>query len=554
MSAVKNLRAMFEQKGETSPPDRGRSPGPGDSPRPLSKIRTSFIAIEKDGRMGIQREGSQDSISALRKQSGDSNGTTPITGTEKQNPFDALTKSPAKMVLRTQPIAEPPRPDAESKDAAPSTPVEPKVTKAEPVEPKVSKAEPAELKVSKAEPVEPKVSKAEPVPGPVAAPKEPAPNGATEQPVSSTPQAEKNNGTGSEPDSAHTKANETSKPATRPTKPAPKPLPALSPSMPTTKPEKSPTAQKGPRTPATTSAHHPVVKTPPEKKVQPPEKPVTPRMAATSKPAGLSSATKPPASESSPSSTATVKHVGPPSVKRPPSIQSSPLTGFVKPRVKSPTRPIKLPPGLATHTAASGSKINAPRQSLSRASGGTLPADSHGRPASRSSASTAGSAAHKSGLAKGLSRQSSTANRARPSLGLPPKQPAKDSPPAKEIDQGFLARMMRPTAASASKTTAKVLTPPRKPACTPKKPTSAVKPVKKVTGSPFSARPKISSADQTAAGAEHAKAAGEMNLKTSAQEVAPAAEQSETAEKVVAAAQKAEGDGQPLEDSEALAV
>lgn len=27
MSAVKNLRAMFEQKGENSPPDRGRSPG-----------------------------------------------------------------------------------------------------------------------------------------------------------------------------------------------------------------------------------------------------------------------------------------------------------------------------------------------------------------------------------------------------------------------------------------------------------------------------------------------------------------------------------------------
>lgn len=27
MSQVKNLRAMFENKGDTSPPDRGRSPG-----------------------------------------------------------------------------------------------------------------------------------------------------------------------------------------------------------------------------------------------------------------------------------------------------------------------------------------------------------------------------------------------------------------------------------------------------------------------------------------------------------------------------------------------
>ncbi|OTB17563.1 hypothetical protein K445DRAFT_316188 [Daldinia sp. EC12] len=28
MSGVRNLRAMFEQKGENNPPERGRSPGP----------------------------------------------------------------------------------------------------------------------------------------------------------------------------------------------------------------------------------------------------------------------------------------------------------------------------------------------------------------------------------------------------------------------------------------------------------------------------------------------------------------------------------------------
>ncbi|ORY70261.1 uncharacterized protein BCR38DRAFT_103206 [Pseudomassariella vexata] len=66
---VKNLRAMFEQRGsDNAPEDRGRSPAPSNlssnlslrgtptpsqSPRPLSKVRTAFVAVEKDGRIEL---------------------------------------------------------------------------------------------------------------------------------------------------------------------------------------------------------------------------------------------------------------------------------------------------------------------------------------------------------------------------------------------------------------------------------------------------------------------------------------------------------------------
>jgi len=50
---VQGLRAMFEQgNSETSPPSRGRSPAgsvTSDSSRPISKVRTSFISVERRG-------------------------------------------------------------------------------------------------------------------------------------------------------------------------------------------------------------------------------------------------------------------------------------------------------------------------------------------------------------------------------------------------------------------------------------------------------------------------------------------------------------------------
>ena len=149
---------------------------------------------------------------------------------------------------------------------------------------------------------------------------------------------------------------------------------------------------------------------------------------------------------------------------------SPPQTGFVKPKPRSPTRPIRLPASLTAHTASSGSKtattaplVPSSRQSLSRASdilqatnpGQRSPATS--RSPSRISAST---------VLNSSTRRPSILNKthSRPSLGPPPsqlnrKQSGQTLPPANS-DEGFLARMMRPTTSSASKTSEK--TPPKR--------------------------------------------------------------------------------------------
>ncbi|KAH6853940.1 hypothetical protein B0I37DRAFT_19149 [Chaetomium sp. MPI-CAGE-AT-0009] len=450
---------------------------------------------------------------------------------ERPNPFDAMAKSPGtpgKLGLQSQSIFESPRANTGAQDAA--RPAEAtKVAQPEPslaaaaelkTEPKVEpKAEPkTEVKPEpttevKPEPemklkIEPKTeTKAESETEPKTP--EASPSEGDASPTSAaTPQVGTPNGVASGKEPQKKVAKETTKPVARTAKPTPKPLAVTSASKPVTKPEKSP---RGPRTPPATSTHHPVAKKTPEKKLHAVEKPATPRATPTSKSAG------------------------PSSIKRPPPLQSSPAsTGFVKPKVKSPTRPVKLPPGLTTHTASSGSKVNASRQSLSRASGSIAPND-HGRPASRTSASTSGSGSNKGVPVRGLRRQSSTINRPRPSLGPPPKQPAKDHPPVKkekEIDQGFLARMMRPTAASASKATTKVATsPPRKPTSAPKKATpvkSAKKAVHRSTATTSS-----STVNRVGAEAEHAPAAGEaideanlpaeLGQQSAAEEVAPVA-------------------------------
>lgn len=55
---VRNLRAMFENKNgdqSTSPPSRGRSPSgsvASTSSRPVSKVRASFVAVERSGEQG----------------------------------------------------------------------------------------------------------------------------------------------------------------------------------------------------------------------------------------------------------------------------------------------------------------------------------------------------------------------------------------------------------------------------------------------------------------------------------------------------------------------
>ncbi|KAK3335967.1 hypothetical protein B0T19DRAFT_24561 [Cercophora scortea] len=457
MSAVKNLRAMFEQKqGETSPPDRGRSPGipsrtpsAADSPRPLSKVRTSFIAIEKDGRIGLQRENSQDSaISATRKLSGETDRSTPPALSERSNIFeDNMSKTSVKTSLKNQPILESPRADS-SVQAASLASLSSNYGLSSNAEATTSaERRPKRLGHDGASDNGPISGNGSMSTG------EPAlTNGERGGKGKDPENVEKAHGKAADKEASKAGINSSAKAASKSS------LLMISSSAKTaTKSSKSPTAGKTPRSPAEASTPKLSAKTP-ERKVQQPEKTATPKATA-----------------------AAPKPVGPSSAKRPPPLQPSPAsTGFVKPKPKSPTRPIKLPPSLTTHTTASGSKINAPRQSLSRGSGAIPNLDSVGRSPSRVSASNTAGSGSKPGGTKTLKRQNSTINRPRPSLGPPPKQAARDHPPTRkerEVDEGFLARMMRPTQASSSKAAEKApISPPRKPTVAHQK---EGKPVKK---------------------------------------------------------------------------
>ncbi|KAI1137371.1 hypothetical protein F5Y05DRAFT_87616 [Hypoxylon sp. FL0543] len=300
------------------------------------------------------------------------------------------------------------------------------------------------------------------------------------------------------------------------TKSAPKAAPVSTSAKSVSKAPKSPNTLRP--TTSTTKPQARATSLPPQKKPAPTKDHDAPKKATTS------AATK---------STVT-------SGKKPASIDLPPSgTGFVKPKPKSPTRPIKLPSSLTAPTTAFASKLGTgstahpPRQSLSRASGNAqhlnVGSTTHRSP-SRASITTTGT----SSQTKGLKRQSSTISRPRPSLGPPPKPASKDHPVAKkdaQVDEGFLARMMRPTQASSSKTSEKApLTPPRKqsaPATAHKKPVA-----KEAEASAKKAAAKIQAATNKG------KAAVETAKPTSkaaptAKEVAPVVAQTETAEAAI---------------------
>ncbi|RYP07814.1 hypothetical protein DL765_009013 [Monosporascus sp. GIB2] len=505
---VKGLAAMFEQRGENnSPDDRGRSPGPArslgspapESPRPLSKIRSSFVAIEKDGRVGLRREHSGDSVSvSSRRVSNDTGTTTPQPISEDvfaenmaQNAaafesnlsqvsspkFVKQTPSPSKFSPRT------PKKGDTTPDIAPN-PNPDKITDEEETKAKLKPGMPTDKAA-----VEGDQHTSNGI-GDILKPTAPA---------------------------SKAKAATSSKPASRPdpvstasTKPAPRAL----------------------KSPATIIAAKSHTKEPARAPSAAPEKKATSRATSASR-ERQATASKTVASK--PTATAGKK----PAAVTPPS-----GTGFVKPKPRSPTRPVKLPPSLTTPTAASAAKLSngamiaaSPgRRPVSRASGNATqnlnanPA-SH-RPHSRTGASATGTT---SGT-KTLRRQSSTVGRPRPSLGPPPKQRAKDHPVAKReahVDESFLARMMRPTRASASKTAEKSpLSPPRRhntPApAQPRRPVA-----KDVEGNAKKAAAKLQGPGKPKPVTGAVKEATAEEPKKTAKEVAPAVAQAETAEEAI---------------------
>ncbi|EKD12696.1 mucin-7 precursor [Drepanopeziza brunnea f. sp. 'multigermtubi' MB_m1] len=450
---VRNLRAMFEQNKESSPPDRGRSPGEstgvasstGTSPRPLSKVRTSFVAVERNGgQLGLKRDTSGDTNIHKRR--------TSFSVDEADNPQAAIDR---KRSTATEMDAR------NSSDPIKKT--APEKATGEPNTKMTSSSNQAQ------DPVKTETVKME---------KKPA--------ASATP-------------NGHTNG---SKPATKPaekvstTKASSKPPPITTASS-TTESKASPKKVKDPapripKTPTSPSKSRP--KEPPAKTLdQKPEKKAEKETsrAPTAQSRAPSRATKP---ASKPPTT--VAHGTPVKTRIPP---SPPQSGFVKPRPKSPTRPIKLPASLTAHTASSGSKTAAAggppptRQSVSRASGNIQ--STHSRQA-HSVSSRAPSRASTTTSKAALTRKPSTvkSGSTRPSLGPPPSNQSlkrrssrQSLPSSAPADEGFLARMMRPTTASASKTAEKPVTPP-KTSQSAKRPVTRDGPMKQASalGSPVS--------------------------------------------------------------------
>ncbi|KAI1647043.1 uncharacterized protein F4817DRAFT_316135 [Daldinia loculata] len=496
MSGVRNLRAMFEQKGENTPPDRGRSPGPSGisvgspspshSPRPLSKVRTTFVAIEKDGRVGLRKEPSEESVSvSSRRLSDETDASTPQPVPEKP---EVLTENMAKNIsgfktnLSEEPIPESPIPTAPPKSPAKSSPK--KESRSPPLAPnpnpdKVTDEEETKTKLLPGNPTEKSVSR-----------------GSSVAPASGRT-------------SASTNGSKTK--TTTATKPAPKAVSTAAKSV--SRAPRSPNTLKP--TSSTTKVSSGIPTLAPQKK----STPASSRERDAPKKAATTTTTKPVATSS----------------KKPTPIDLPPSgAGFVKPKPKSPTRPVKLPSSLTAPTTSFASKLgngtaaHPPRQSLSRASGNAqhsnVSSTTH-RSLSRQSLSGVSTTS----TTKGLRRGNSAGGRARPSLGLPPKPVSKDHPIIKRdghVDESFLARMMRPTQSSSSKTAEKApVTPPRKQS-TP----SSVQ--RKAEGSVKKSVTRAQSATHRAkAAVEHAKPAGKKP--PTAKEVAPVVAQTETAEAAI---------------------
>ncbi|CAL5870055.1 uncharacterized protein PFLUO_LOCUS4289 [Penicillium psychrofluorescens] len=124
---------------------------------------------------------------------------------------------------------------------------------------------------------------------------------------------------------------------------------------------------------------------------------------------------------------------------------------FVKPRPKSPTKPVRLPASMTASTQASAARLGNSPPSTGRTST-TL-----ARKPSTLKSAPAGPRA-KTPTASSVRRQSSRPSLAaqpaaeRPSSRVSANSRGSDIGTTKPVNDGFLARMMRPTASSASKT------------------------------------------------------------------------------------------------------
>lgn len=427
-AGVKNLRAMFENKHSdqsTSPPSRGRSPNGSTSSansRPVSTVRTSFVAVDRPGetgqpaQLGLRKQSDVSSMAEVEEQAmSEDSGSAVDNSATNEAPASSVNEPGLGAILKGSPFEGSPlsRPEQPASATKPETPKS-QVVKS-PEKPKMNgsttKATP---EMSKAQFKEQSTPKAESAPGTTAKPTKPVPT------------------------SLNTKTA------------APKSI-----NSPTT-PKKSPLLQKkAQQSPTTVNGHGPAIR---------------PRGGVSKIQGVMQSANKAkdervkaeqsrmeaPKEEKK----NIAKNVKPPSVASKPTAASKahaqkqePASVEPKqPRSPTTTRHVKLPAAATKATAASAARKDANYESEEAAKATAE------RVSRMVGAPRVANASTRASLAKKSSRPSLANGDDRPKT---PK--ARTSTVHKLADESFLARLTRPTAASAQKTHEKVQvnSPPR---------------------------------------------------------------------------------------------
>lgn len=492
---VNNLRAMFEQNHElTSPPSRGRSPVGseilrGENNRPISKVRTSFVSVERSGQMGPSNGVKKASEVPERKTGGDGitepkaeadpkvngNGiheSSSVTDTKAKNKVDEEKAGEGEV------RADISAPDNSEASAA-CTDATLEKTEAE-TEVGTDRTENLDIKVEGNELKTPQTAGQSKDLGEIlkGAPFEneagDMPNTAKGQeaspPVDATTAPKKTGVPNPEQSNNRSKSGKpisqpksTSRPTAINTKKAPSQAPKAAATIASKEASNGPS--KTPVSPTVVGRRPPIKTIAPGKPFTKPaipsgehKKDLTKRTSRISVGANLTGPAK--ADKSATTSDENVKK---------PSITSPPKT---KPRPKSPTRPVRLPAAAMATTASSAAKL-----------GDSLSIRSPSR----------ASVANTSKATSVIGRTPSTNTRkpsSRPSL---PAQPAPNQKPRprtsmasmKAPEGSFLSRMMRPTQSSASKTHDKV-------EAAPAAKSQTVKPKRKSDGSEVSAKAAVS--------------------------------------------------------------
>lgn len=499
---VRNLRAMFENKGadnQTSPPSRGRSPAPSDTSvqsRPVSKVRTSFVAVERPGDLGGQQWG-------LRKMSDVSSMAEvkeeAFKEQEAAGGLDGATDKESAVISNGTP-----KKGATEGNKGPDS---------------VSEAASSGGNISKGQPSKP--------PSPENSKR--VPDLKEKQPENSTakdkvtPQTKSTQSSTSNPASTADKSATTAPSTKRSIPPkistakdskaeSSRKPPKSSPSKPTVG---SPTTSRAPKTPSTPGSTKSTVKKTAKDSsgaaASAPSSKTDTSAHKTSRPS-LASTTASSRARTSAANAAKLPSPKSKEIKSKDQSKGGEVTtgGFIKPKPKSPTRPVRLPAAATASTTSSSAKTggglsrspsrvsvaskptegpglarknttskrerlpppsttnNSVRKSASRASlslagaNSTTNGTNKERPKSRVSISTSGKAPDDSFLARMMRPTASSSQKTHESeIGRPKSRVSSGKTP----DDGFLARMMRPTTSSAKKTHDEIdvkASPPRK--------------------------------------------------------------------------------------------